>query len=366
MKLIRVKLGVGVGLLLSSFSIMAITVTTIKAKNKVVAFGPVYYATVAAQNESTIAFQADGEITQVLADEGDNVKKGAKMATLDTLTLTLKLKEAQLNEKKAQSNFDLKLKKYQSYLHLSQDNHVGKIELQTQKHELEVAKGNLLKDKVMVKVAENKLSKTSLIAPFDLHIEKRYINKGQLVSIGQKAFEVFQLNPKEVIIHVPEKKLISIKKGRAARISIPSLKWHTTGVVSMVGQKPAFAASYPVEIQFADLTHHKLVSEVKPGMHVEVQIALAKPKNQMEVPLSALVAPKLSSVKSQHSENGLGLASVFIYHPKTSAVSKKIVDVADIKQDRVFIASGLQQGDLVVNSSVNLLKSGMKVTVKKG
>ena len=115
LKLKKVKLGVGVGLLISSCSIMAISVTTIKAKNKLVAFGPVYYSTVAAQNESTIAFQADGEITQVLADEGDNVKKGGKLATLDTLTLTLRLKEAQLNEKKAQSKFDLKLKKYESY-----------------------------------------------------------------------------------------------------------------------------------------------------------------------------------------------------------------------------------------------------------
>ncbi len=362
----RLKLSVGVGLLLSSGAIMAISVTTVAAKNQLVTLGPVYYSTIAAQNESTIAFQADGEITQVLADEGDNVKKGGKLAALDRLELTLRLKEAQLNKKKSQSNFDLKLKKYQSYLHLSQDNHIGKIELQTQKHALETAKGNLMKDKVMVKVAENKLNKATLIAPFDLHIENRYINKGQLVSIGQKAFKVFQLNPKEVIIHVPENRLILIKKGRAARISIPSLKWHTTGIVSMVGQKPSFAASYPVEIQFTDLTHHKLVSEVKSGMQVEVQIALAKPKNQMVVPLSALVAPQLSSVKSQQSENELGQASVFIYHPKTNAVSKKIVAVADIKQGRVFITSGLQQGDLVVNSSVNLLKSGMKVTLKKG
>jgi HlyD family secretion protein len=61
---------------------------------------------VVANQQSSLAFQASGLVTQILVKQGDHVKVGQVLATVDDTNQQAALKQAQLNEQAAQSALD--------------------------------------------------------------------------------------------------------------------------------------------------------------------------------------------------------------------------------------------------------------------
>ena len=56
-----------------------------------------------------------------------------------------------------------------------------------------------------------------------------------------------------------------------------------------------------------------------------------------------------------------GKPAVWVYQKDTTSVALKPVVIASFETDRVIVAEGLVQGDVVVTAGVNRLREGQKV-----
>ena len=253
------------------------------------------------------------------------------------------------------SRLKLNRDRYKSNVTLYKSKHISSIELQTQKNKYVEAKNKYLRAYVLLKVAQTNLKRATLRAPYDLTIHERLVHQGQVIRAGQKVYDVFRMKPLEVSISVPEKVMIKLKTTQSARVLIKSLRLMLKAKIDSVGSKPVFANSYPVVLRLIGQG-----DQVKPGMHAEVQLANIKPVRYFRVPLEALVSPVLNAEK-QVSETGLGAAAVFVYNKKTRRVKKVNVLVGTIENKTAIINRGLSEGDMLVVTNVNHLKSGQTV-----
>ena len=263
------------------------TILTVSVKSATLhkhVWGDVHQSHVSANLESVLNYQVSGEVTDVYADSGQSLRQGQKLAQIDTLELSLLLKEAEMNLASAKSKYELDKMRYMSYKKLYKQKHASKIELQRRHHDFVTSKSAYIKSAVMVKVASSDLKDATLRAPFDLRIHKRYIQKGQVVAKGEKAFDVYCLSPLEVEITVPESGLSNVHVGDLAKVYVKSLKLNVKAAVDSVGHKSLYASSYPVILSLK-----KPSSRIKPGMQVEVRLAVKQSEPLVSVPLNALV-----------------------------------------------------------------------------
>ncbi len=126
--------------------------------------------------ESNVAFEVDGKVTEVLRDLGDYVRKGDVIAKISSEEYALK---------KAQSEADLK----------NADAEVRRIEELFEKkfateQQLDVARRNLNVAKAQYDLAFKKLSDCNLRAPISGFISKRMVNAGEYVRTGTAAFYI--------------------------------------------------------------------------------------------------------------------------------------------------------------------------------
>ena len=341
-----------------SFSVGALATSVIvqPAKLQELKWGAVYHSHVSAYFESTLNFQAAGEITHLYGDAGDTVKQGDKLAQIDTLELRLKLKEAQMNVSSDKSKYKLDQSRYLSYKHLHGKSHVSRLTLQERYNNYIKSKNAYIKASVMLKVAETKLKKATLRAPFDVLIEKRFIQQGGVVSVGANAFKVYRLHPLEVEITLPEQQLHLTRVGDKAKVSIKSLHLFVKGVVYSVGSKPLYASSYPVVVRL-----QRPDVRVKPGMQAGVRLALLKPTKRVVLPLRALVAGDLDNSLKKAPSLALGKAAVFVYNPATKKVYKRAIVVDRIRHRLVVLRSGIKVGQQIAVSHVDQLKNGQTI-----
>lgn len=167
-------------------------------------------ARVEAEKRVEVASKGTGICLEVLAEEGDTVKKGQPLAELDKKDLEAQLRQTELKVRQARSDLERSKKAYE-YGFLSG------MEYENAKFALENAEAALQTQQIQ-------LENATIRAPIDGVITRRSIHEGQLVSTGTPVFQIVDPNSYVINIEVAEKDLPRLKIGQTARFSVLSLE----------------------------------------------------------------------------------------------------------------------------------------------
>jgi len=285
--------------------------------------------TVRLRRETALGFTTSGKVASVRYEEGDQVRRGAVLAALDTSTVSADLESAKAEQDRAESQFS-------RINSLYKDGWVTKAQLEQSEAAMRAARARVK--------ASNFASNTSHIhAPSGGIILTRNIDAGQIVAAGQTALVLGETG-KGFILRVPmtDADASRVRPGMRAMVSINAVQPEPIEAVVTEKDGRADARTGTFEVSFQLPANGRLRS----GQLGSVDIQVARDSSgTLAIPSTAIFGIR----------SGEGL--VFTVDDKNK-VSQKAVVLGLLTDNSIEIASGLSEGDLIVTRGVEDLRDG--------
>jgi len=201
------------------------------------------------EHQVELAAQRDGVIAKIKIQPGSRVRTGDVLATLDDRQISADLEAARAKTRSTAAdlkNWEAEAKVLETDYQRAQklwEAHVIPLEqLQHTQYKAESDKWDVLRVKEMLTNAQQnerslelELEKTTIRAPFDALVARRYVREGQQVARGDKLFWVTAEAPLLLRFTLPERFLGHIKKGLQLPLISPDApsETHTAKVIEI-------------------------------------------------------------------------------------------------------------------------------------
>lgn len=296
--------------------------------------------------------RASGYVSGWYKDIGAHVKKGDKLADIDTPDLDQQFAQAKADLANATANAKLAAATAERYHQLvrtaivsQQTDDQGTADAAAKAAAVDSAKANLARIQSLVDFK-------SLVAPFDGVVTQRTIDIGTLVNSGGTSgaalFQVADLHRVRIYVRVPQAYLGALVPGVTATLRMPQYpgREFSAALVTTSNAIAQDSRTALVELQ-ADNPDGKLW----PGTYTEVHFHIPSNANALSVPATALM----------FGERGIQVATIGV----KGTVELKPVQVGQDIGSNVEILSGLDPNDRLIDSPLETLNTGDKVRVVK-
>ena len=225
--------------------------------------------TVISDNEKYITSRFMGFIKTVNVSEGDIVKKGRLLYSIDSTEIDSKKRQAMLSIQMYENQYITMQRNYERYKRLYKKGLVSKFEVE----QLELGSKNL-KDmveisKLQVQEVENQYKYLTIKAPNDGVIVKKNIKSGEMAIPGMPAMVLSDLSSLKIKTEVSESDLKKVFLGQGAKISIPSMNFISKGkIIAVIPSSNPMTHTFTIKLSFQQKAN------VYPGMYASVQIEL--------------------------------------------------------------------------------------------
>jgi len=305
------------------------------------------YATV------TVHSQIGGMVREIHFQEGQQVKKGdllfsidprPQQAALDQARAALErdtaqLEYAKINYVRQQKLFDQKL--------ISQD------ELDTNKANLDALNGTILLDRAAISNALLNLEYCEIRAPMDAQTGSLKVYQGNVVKAPDDALETLnQIHPIYVQFGVPEQFLPEIKREMQSKALPVAVTYE--GLIAPAPQGELTFVDNTVDVTTGMIQLRAVFTNednlLWPGQYVQVQLTLSEMTNIVAVPSQAV----------QTGQNG---QYTYVVKPDQT-VEERSIKIGISYQNLTVVEKGLQAGEMVVTDGQLRLVPGVAVTAK--
>ena len=284
--------------------------------------------------------QFSGQLKKLHVVVGDEVKKGAVLATLDDNGLSQQLNQLKVQEALAKTTFERQEK-------LWAQNIGSELQFLQAKTQYEAQKS-------LTQQLSQQLEKTQIIAPFDGTIDAVLAEAGTVVSAGvSPVFRLVNLSNMYLKADVPESYLNEVVPGKKVMVDFPVLGLKVASKVRSVGRyiNPG-NRTFSIEVDLP-----KQTSQIKPNLTAQIQINDYTSEQALLVPQSVI------------SENAAGQQYVYTtfydQEREQSTALKRIVVTGKTEGDFVEILEGIQAGDTVISEGARSVKDGQAISILK-
>ena len=285
--------------------------------------------TIRLRRETALGFTTSGKVASVRYEEGDQVRRGAVLAALDTSTVSADLEAANAEQDRTEAQ-------YARINSLYKDGWVTKAQLEQSEAAMRAARAN-------VKASQFASSTSHIHAPSGGIILTRNIDAGQIVSAGQTALVLGETG-KGFVLRVPmtDADASRIRPGMRAMVRIKAVQQEPIDAVVSEKDGRADTRTGTFEVSFLLPTNSRLRSGQLGTVEVQVNRGVS---GTLVIPSTAIFGIR----------SGEGL--VFTVDDKNK-VSQKSVVLGPLTDDSVEIDSGLTEGDKIVSRGVEDLRNG--------
>ena len=303
--------------------------------------------------------QIDGILTKLLVKEGQLVKTGDLLATIDDRSIRASLDQAkaQLGESQAQLQVaQVNLKRYKE---LSVDDGVSKQTYDQQQALVNQLKATAQGNQAAIDSAQVQLSYTQIRSPVTGRVGIRTVDEGNFLRMSdtQGLFSVTQIDPIAVEFSLPQQMLPTLQGLIAAQLPADVNAYMGADTDGQTGdllgegrlslidnQISATTGTIRAKAEFSNATQ-----KLWPGQLVTIRVQTALDKNALVVPPTVVQR---------------GLDSHFVYRINGDKVD--IVPVQVVYQDSdLNIIKGVKAGDVLVSDGQSRLKAGVQVDILK-
>ena len=165
-----------------------------------------------------LSFLAGGQVSKLLKEEGDTVKKGELIAVLDSRDYVANYNKAMADVERTLAIKDDALEKYNRNEPLGKAGAISEQDVETLFNNKKKAQAEYKLAEANKTYAKNQLDYTKLYAPEDGIIMVRVIEPGSNVQKGQPVYTMAKTNPVWVRAYVSEKDLGNIKYGQEVNV----------------------------------------------------------------------------------------------------------------------------------------------------
>lgn len=279
----------------------------------------------------TVRPEVAGRISDILFKEGQHVAKGTTLIRLDPAINAAEVQQARANLKLAQS-------KYNRAVELSQQNFISG-------QAKDEAENNLHVAEAAVALADARLAKTEIKAPFSGIIGLRVLSVGDYVKEGADVVNLESIDPLKVDFRVPEIYLTQVQVGQTLTVALDALPGRTF-------DGKVFAVNPLVDAAGRSIVIRAIVrnadTSLRPGMFARVRLITREEKEALVVPEQAIVP--------QGDEQ-------YVFRIVDGKVARAKVEIGQRRDAKVEVLKGLGPDDVVVTAGQLKLREGMAVTI---
>jgi HlyD family secretion protein len=239
----------------------------------------------------SVGTQVSGQVSALLVDFNDHVKKGQLLARIDPTIAQQGVADAQANLEKLQAEANQASRDQNRNRELSAGGLIAPSALEQGGAALQVAEASQRSGDIALQRAQQNLSYTSIYAPIDGVVVERNVNIGQTVAASLSAPQLFlianDLTHMQILAPVGESDIDRIKQGQPVTFTVQALPGQTfTGTVQQVRLQSTTVdnvVNYTVVV-----TLENPDGKLLPGMTARVDFHVKSAVNVLKVANAAL------------------------------------------------------------------------------
>jgi len=224
---------------------------------------------VISDNQKMITSRFMGFVTSVNVSEGEKVKRGEVLYTIDSREIDSAKRQAELSLQMYQNQYTNVKINLERHKRLLKKDMVSKYEVEN----LELAEKNL---KDMINIAKARLQEVqnqykylNIKAPNDGVVVAKNIKVGEMAMPGMPAIILSDLSNLKILAEISESNLQAIAYGKKVVVKIPSIGFKTIGKVSaIIPSSNPMTHTFKIKVSFDKNNNNKIF----PGMYATVDI----------------------------------------------------------------------------------------------
>lgn len=302
----------------------AVPVRTAPLARELIAVG-----TLRSSESVTLASEITGRVAKVAVEEGRRVEQGTVLFELDDSLYRAEVAQARAQARLSQSNYER-----------AREVHARKLISERERDEVtsqrDVAQATL-------RLAEARLAKTRIAAPFSGIAGLRRVSPGDYVQPGQALVNIEAVDPMKLDFQLPESALSAVAVDQPLKLDVDAYPGESfAGTVYAIDPRlgeQTRAISVRAQVPNAD---HRL----RPGLFARVRLVVSQKQNALMIPEQALIP------------EGDGL---FVYVIADGKAQRRDVRVGQRRPGYAEILTGLSAGDTVITGGLQKVAPGTAV-----
>ncbi len=284
-------------------------------------------------------------VKEIVKEEGAYVKENEVLALLDDTEIKIGYEQAKIQLEQAKLSLEEAEANYLRNQELIKRTLISEQEFQTQEAEYKQRQLDYKNRTESFKDLQLQLNWTKIRALSEGFITERLIETGDRVNANQQVYTIEDFNPLLIRVFVPTSDSIKLAAGMPAEITTEVLEGTLfEGDVKLINPRiDVQTGTVKVTVEVADKS-----LRLKPGMFVEVRIAIGMKEDVLVIPRKALL----------YKQN-----KTYVFVMDQSQVSQREVLLGLTEEDEVEITEGLNEGEVIVTVGVEGLKDGQRVEV---
>ncbi len=287
-----------------------------------------------AEEEAIVSTEIMGQVQKIFVAEGQTVKKGQLLVSLNTSVTESSIREVQ-------TSLEFATKTYEKQKELWKENIGTELQYLQAKNNKETLKSRL-------ETLQAQLEMAKLRAPFNGIVDEIYMKIGELASPGGRVFYILNLNNMKVFGDVSESYLPDIHPGDQAELSFPvypdyirKAKIHRTGEV--INEK---SRTFRIEIK---LTNEE--KKLKPNLITKIELNDFTDESALVIPSYVI------------KQDFTGWFLYVVEKKGENYVAKKTyIKPGRTYNNQTMILDGLNENDEVIVVGYNLVSGGAYIT----
>jgi membrane fusion protein, multidrug efflux system len=315
-----------------------------------------YPGTVTALNQTELRAQVTGYVTGIYFKDGDKVKKGQRLYSIDQQLYNANYQQALANQAVQETNLVKAQKDADRYHELDKKDAIAKQQVDYADAALEAAKKQVDAAKANVNALRSNVSFSTITAPFSGTIGISLVRMGTSVVAGQTVLNTISTdNPIAADFTVDQKEVYRFSQlqlqGKKANDSTFSIAFGTEvypyhGSISLIDR----AVDPQTGTIKTRLVFPNDKNVLRAGMSTTVQVLNNSGKKVITIPYKAVTEQ---------------LGEFFVYVVgDSSKVSQRKISLGKQISNNVIIKDGLKEGEQIVVQGVQNLREGAVVTTK--
>ena len=303
----------------------------------------------------SVKSQVTGVLNKAHFTEGQDVKKGQLLFTVDPRPFEAALKQAEANLARDSAQLRNLREQVRRYAELVEKQYVSREQYDQIKTNADAAEAVVDADKAAVENAKVQLSYCFIYSPVTGRVGSLLVNEGNLVRVndGAPLVVINQINPINVTFSIPEQHLADLKRHMAAsKLRVDAVFQSDEGraeqgILAFVDNAvDRSTGTIKLKAEFANRERR-----LWPGQFVNVALTLGTESDAVVVPSEAIqVGPEGQQV--------------FVVK-EDKRVEMRAVTVGRTQAGESVIAKGVAAGEVVVREGQFLLGPGSRVEIKE-
>lgn len=275
---------------------------------------------VVAKDMGIASSEIGGRLLSVNGDEGEYVRKGQLLATVDVETINKQIEEVNTSLQLAQQTYDRQERLWSQKIG-------SEIQFLQAKNQVERLEQSL-------ETLKFQLTKANVYSPISGKIDMMLKEAGEVAGPGEPIVRILDVSNLRTEIDVPENYLTTIKRGQTVRVALPAIEEEFDARVVLIGNSiDAGSRTYKIETNIPSRSPN-----VKPNLLATMKLNDETAEDVISIPVNLV----------QQEVSGKDYVYILDQSDDVAVAKKKYIETGITYDGKVAILSGLLPEDILI------------------